>query len=243
MEHEDVVRSRRMVRAYDATRPVDDTVLTRLLAHATRAPSAGFSQGWDFLVLRDEARTRFWDVTTAGDAPDSWLRGMRTAPVLLLCVSDPERYVRRYAEPDKTGTAAAPGSRGRAVDDAAWPVPYWDVDTGMAALLVLLGAVDAGLGGCFFGVPDHRHDAVRDAFAIPAGRRLVGVVSLGHPAPDRPSPSLRRGRRGVAEVAHEGRFGVPFVPVDEPAPVDQPARVDAPEESCGRALDAMTGLS
>jgi nitroreductase len=219
VEHEDVVRARRMVRAYDPARPVDDAVLTRLLEHATRAPSAGFSQGWDFVVLRGEARTRFWDVTT-DEEPDSWVRGMRTAPVLLLCLSDPERYVRRYAEPDKSGAAAAPGSQGRAVDDAAWPVPYWDVDTGMAALLVLLGAVDAGLGGCFFGVPDHRHDAVREAFAIPSGRRLVGVVSLGHPAPDRPSPSLRRGRRGVGEVAHEGRFGIPFVPVDGPDELD-----------------------
>lgn len=216
VEHEDVVRSRRMVRAYDPTRPVDDAILARLLDHATRAPSAGFSQGWDFVVLRGGARARFWDVTTGpgttDPAPDSWLRGMRTAPVLLLCVSDPERYVRRYSEPDKTGAAAAPGSQRRAVDDAAWPVPYWDVDTGMAALLVLLGAVDAGLGACFFGVPDDRHDAVREAFAIPASRRLVGVVSLGHPAPDRRSPSLRRGRRGVSEVAHEGRFGDPFVP-------------------------------
>jgi nitroreductase len=223
VEHDQVVRARRMVRTYDPARAVDDATLTRLLEHATRAPSAGFSQGWDFVVLRGEARARFWDVTTDPEAePDSWLRGMRTAPVLLLCVSDPERYVHRYAEPDKAGAAAAPGSERRAVDDASWPVPYWDVDTGMAALLVLLGAVDSGLGGCFFGVPDDRHDAVREAFAIPSGRRLVGVVSLGHPVPDRRSPSLRRGRRPVVEVAHEGRFGAPFAPAGRGSDAERP---------------------
>jgi hypothetical protein len=61
---------------------------------------------------------------------------MRTAPALVLCLSDPERYLDRYAEPDKGWTDRDPGR---------WPVPYWDVDTGMAALLMLLGAVDAGL--------------------------------------------------------------------------------------------------
>ena len=211
MEHAEVVRARRMVRAYDPDRPVDDAVLARLLDAATRAPSAGNAQGRDLLVLRGDALETYWRVTTEPDrAPDAWLRGMRTAPVLVLCLSDPARYVDRYAEPDKTGDAAAPGAAARGRRPRAWPVPYWDVDTGMAALLLLLGAVDEGLGACFFGVPDDRHDAVRAAFGVPADRRPVGVVSLGHPAPDRRSPSLRRGRRPLPDVVHEGRFGVPY---------------------------------
>lgn len=202
MELRDAIRARRMVRAYDPDRPVPDEVVDRLLDHAIRAPSAGFTQGWDFVVLRDQALARFWETTTYGvGTPDSWLRGMRTAPLLVLCLSDPQRYERRYDEPDK----ARPGE-----PRMSWPVPYWDVDTGMAAMLMLLTAVDAGLGACFFGIPEARHTAVHEAFAIPADRRLVGVVSVGHPAPDRRSPSLRRGRRGVADVAHEGEFGVPY---------------------------------
>jgi nitroreductase len=124
-----------------------------------------------------------------------------SAPVLVVCLSDKDAYLDRYAARDKGWTDR---------DEARWPVPYWDVDTGMAALLVLLTAVDAGLGGCFFGVPPERFDALRAAFDIPAGRTPVGVVSVGYPAPDRRSPSLRRGRRPLAEVAHEGRFGVPY---------------------------------
>lgn len=199
-----------MVRRYDPDRPVPPTQIRALLELAIRAPSAGFSQGWDFVVLhRPEHRAAFWTATgprDPGTEPDPWLVGMRSAPVLVLCLSDPQRYLDRYAEPDKGETDR---------DPTHWPTPYWDVDTGMAALLLLLGAVDASLASCFFGVPADRADAVRISFDIPAGRRIMGVVSLGYPAtdgPDRRSPSLRRGRRPVAEVGHDGRFGVPFHP-------------------------------
>lgn len=212
MEFADVVRRRRMVRAYRPDQPVPRALLARLLAQATRAPSAGFAQGWDFIALTEVAeRAGFWAVATPvapaevpGEepaGPDPWLRGLMTAPVLVLCLSDRQRYLDRYAEPDKGWTDR---------DPARWPVPYWDVDTGMAAMVLLLGAVDAGLGACFFGVPPERQAAVLETFGAPPGRRIVGVVSLGHPAPDRRSPSLGRGRRPFAETVHEGRFGLPF---------------------------------
>ena len=208
MELADVVRARRMVRAYQPGRPVPDAVLDRLLRNAVHAPSAGFSQGWDFVVLRrPEDVARFWTATTdPAEEPDDWLRGLQTAPALVVCLSDPERYLRRYAEPDKGWDEGGD----RAARLAHWPVPYWDVDTGMAAMLMLLTAVDEGLGACFFGVPPERHAEVLAALGAPADRRVVGVVSLGHSAPDRRSPSLRRGRRPVEEVAHEGRFGTPW---------------------------------
>jgi nitroreductase len=200
VEFEDVIRRRRMVRRYAPERPVDHALLGRFLDLATRAPSAGFSQGWDFLVLaRAGDRDRFWASTTdPGTPPDSWLDGLRTAPVLVLCLSDPERYLDRYAEPDKGWTDRDPNR---------WPVPYWDVDVGMAAVIMQLAAVDAGLACCFFGVPAERIPAVRTALAIPRERRIVGVVAIGHGAPDRRSPSLRRGRRPLSEVVHDGRFG------------------------------------
>jgi nitroreductase len=203
VEFGDVVRARRMVRRYDPSRPVPAAAVTTLLELAIRAPSAGFSQGWDFVVLMGAAeRDAFWRLTTDPDQPaDSWLNDMRTAPVLVLCLSDPQRYLDRYAEPDKGWTDR---------DPSRWPVPYWDVDTGMAALLILLGTVDAGLAGCFFGVPPGAHAAVREHFDIPAERRLVGVTSVGYPAPDRRSPSLRRGRRPLDVVVHDGRFGAPW---------------------------------
>jgi nitroreductase len=199
MEFADVVRRRRMVRAYDPDRPVPPDVRERLLEHAIRAPSAGFSQGWAFLVLETAAdRDRFWTATTDGGEPDGWLTRMRRAPLLIVPMSDKGAYLERYAEPDKGWTDR---------DESHWPVPYWDVDAGMAALLVLLTAVDEGLGACFFGIPPERVVAFREAFGVPGRFRPVGCLSVGYPGDDDVrSPSLRRGRRPVEEVVHRGRW-------------------------------------
>ncbi len=200
MEFSDVVRQRRMVRRYDPERLVPDEVIGTALRNALRAPSAGFSQGWDFVVLtKPEERQAYWAATTDPDEePDLWRVGMQSAPALILCLSDEGTYLRRYAEPDKGWTD---------MDEARWPAPYWDIDTGMATLMILLTAVDEGLAGCFFGAPPETHEDVFGAFDIPRDRNLVGVVSLGYPLPHAKSPSLRRGRRGLDQVAHYGRFG------------------------------------
>ena len=204
-----VLRARRMVRRYDG-RAVDEDVLTAVLGAALRAPSAGNSQGRDLLVLRRDAeRDLFWELTTreraagaaAGAAEDHWLAGMRSAPVLVVLLADPGAYAARYARADKPGPDR---------DAATWQVPWPDVDTGMSGLLLLLAAVDAGLGACLFGVPSAAHEAVRAAFGVPADRRVVGVVSLGHPAPDERSRPSRRHRRTLADTAHDGRFGAPW---------------------------------
>lgn len=198
MEFREVVRRRRMVRRFDPDRPVDREAVVRALQTAIHAPSAGFTQGWDFVVLdTPEQRRRFW-AATADREQDSWMRGVSAAPVLIVCCSSPEAYLDRYAEPDKGWTDR---------DLRRWPIPYWDVDTGMAALLVLLTAVDEGLGALFFGVPAPSHGAVRRALGIPSSHRLVGVIALGHEAKRVTSPSLRRGRRGVDDVVHWGSFG------------------------------------
>jgi len=192
-----------MVRRFDPDGAVAPEVVRDLVALAVRAPSAGFSQGWAFLVLDTPSDVhRWWEVTTDPDdlaAPDDWLTGMMRAPVIVVPCSSRTAYLSRYAQPDK-------GWTDRSTDH--WPVPYWDTDVAMAAMVMLLGAEDAGLGALFFGVPVERHDAVREAFGIPQGRRLVGVVALGHEA-ERVggSPSTRR-RRPLAEVLHVGRFGV-----------------------------------
>jgi len=198
MEFSEVVRRRRMVRAYDPARAVPSEIRDRILGNALHAPSAGFSQGWGFLVLEAAAdRELFWSVTTEADEADSWLTEMSAAPLLIVCFSHKDAYLDRYAEPDK-GWADREESR--------WPVPYWDIDTGMAALLMLQTAVDEELGGCFFGVPPEHIQALRAAFGVPDGFSPIGVVSIGYRMPDQKSPSLRRGRRGVDEVVHHGRW-------------------------------------
>jgi nitroreductase len=203
MELDRVVRRRRMVRNYDPDRPVPAEVVDRLLDYAIHAPSAGFSQGWAFLVLEDAAdRARFWAASTPENpgVPDSWLTGMSRAPLIIVPHSNKGAYLDRYAAPDKGWTDR---------DEARWPVPYWHIDAGFASLLMLLGAVDAGLGACFFGIPPQTMATYREAFGVPEEYLAIGAITVGYPAPDRRSPSLRRGRRGVDEVVHRGRWEPP----------------------------------
>jgi nitroreductase len=202
MEFAEVVRRRRMVRDYDPDRPVPGEVRERLLEHALHAPSAGFSQGWAFLVLESaEDRARFWRATTSAEDEArmaDWLVRMRRAPLLVVPLSHKASYLDRYAEPDK-------GWADRA--EERWPVPYWDIDTGMAALLMLLTAVDEGLGACFFGIQPPQHPAFHAEFGVPEEYTAIGCVAVGYPgSDDRRSPSLARGRRPVAEVVHRGNW-------------------------------------
>ena len=198
MEFQAVVDRRRMVRSY-TDEPVDTRVIDRVLNNALHAPSAGFSQGWAFLVLESqEDREVFWSVTTPPDSGlDSWLAGMEKAPVIIVAMSCKRVYLERYAEADKGWTD---------LDESRWPVPYWDIDTGMAALIMLQTVVDEGLGACFFGIPPEQIPGFRSAFGVPDDYTPIGAVSIGHRTEDRRSPSLRRGRRPVDEVVHRGRW-------------------------------------
>lgn len=192
-DFEDVVRRRRMVRSFTDD-PVPGEVVERLVDNARRGPSAGFTQGVELLVLNGPEETaRYWDVSLppAERRRFPW-PGLLRAPLLIVPWASPQAYGDRYALPDK---ASAPVN---------WDVPYWHVDAAFAALLALLTAVDAGLGALFFRV--FRPAEVRAAFGVPASFEPVGAVAVGYPAPDRPSSSLRRGRRPAAEVVHRGRW-------------------------------------
>ena len=217
MEFADVVRRRRMVRRY-APDPVAPEVVDRMLAHAQRAPSAGFSQGTSVLVLDEpDDVALFWEVTspsslvevrpsrlvprTSGTAEraakpsNTWLDGMRTAPAVIVPLACRAAYAERYAQPDKQQ------------DVGQWPVPWWWVDAGMGILLVLQTAVDEGLGACFFGIPGERRSAFADAFGIPDDHEPVGAITIGHRLPDTGSAGSpgRRGRR--TNLVHRGRWG------------------------------------
>lgn len=198
MEFQDVVRRRRMVRRYSPNEPVDPAALERMLGNAVRAPSAGFSQGWAFLVLDTPADVhRFWEATSPdAEADNDWLNGMRTAPAIIVPLACKDAFLDRYAERDKGWTDR---------DESRWPVPFWYIDAGMASMLALLTAVDEELGACFFGIPPEQTDTFRAEFGVPADHMPIGAIAVGHPEKGgAPGSPKRRARRPLDEVVHRG---------------------------------------
>ncbi|MEA2516535.1 MAG: hypothetical protein QOG16_373 [Actinomycetota bacterium] len=202
MEFSEVLARRRMVRNY-RDEPVDLAAVGRIVEAARRAPSAGFTQGQSFVVITEPSkRARLAEVADehvyVAQGMDPWIS---SAPVhIAVCISE-AAYHERYAEPDKR----SPGE-----DEMDWPVPYWWVDAGAALMLLLLAVVDEGLAAGFFGV--HRLQGLRSVLELPAEVMPIGVVTVGHPAPDRRSRSLDRGWKPLDQVVHEDRWGVPFDP-------------------------------
>ena len=196
MEFRDLVARRRMVRRY-RDEPVHPAVIDRIAATALRGPSAGFSQGVRMVVVTDtEVRAQIAQICSeesyvAAGFP-AWLS---VAPVHVVLAVREDDYRERYAEPDK---ATAGG-----VD--AWSAPYWWVDAGAALMLLLLAAVDEGLGA---GVLDIAAPAaLRTLLGMPDDVSPVCLVTIGHPADDPGHVgSARRGRKPARTTVHHDRW-------------------------------------
>ena len=199
MELDEVLRRRRMVRRYtdEAVAPDD---LYALVGAALRAPSAGFTQGFRLLVLTDEAdRARLWEATDwePPDRPRARMgEELRAAPLIVVPLCSEAAYRDRYGEPDKAWVP----------DADRWVTPYWYVDAAFAAMLVLLEAVDLGLGALFMGVPPRFVPRFREAFGVPEDLEPIGLVLVGHRHPDVGPARRPDRRRPVEEMVHRGRW-------------------------------------
>jgi nitroreductase len=199
MEFQEVVLRRRMVRDF-SDEPVARSLIEQLVDNATRIPSAGFSQGFAFVVLTDARQRRlFWETTSGPEwRGESESVPLTRAPVVILPLAHKQAYLDRYALPDKAHT---PLSR-----EEHWPAPYWDIDTGFGVMLILLTAVDLGLGALFFGI-FQGEGALMDALGVPKGYRPIGAIAVGHStAGERSRPTLPTGRRHLDEVVRWERW-------------------------------------
>jgi nitroreductase len=207
VEFSEVIKRRKMVRAF-TDEPLAPGVTERLLRAANRAPSAGFSQGYSFLVLEGHEQTApLWDLYYA-DASSAGAREAREraeiaalshAPAVIMPLACKDAYLDRYARPDKGWTDR---------DEARWPIPYWYIDTGFTALLILLAVVDEGLGAVFFSIQPAIMPAFRARFAVPREWTPVGAIAVGHPDPgaDPVPPARASDRKGLGELVHRGRW-------------------------------------
>ena len=195
-----------MVRAFTGE-PLAAGTAERLLRAANRAPSAGFSQGYSFLVLEGaEQAAPLWKVMyqaaadLTGEEAEyeaAQLTALGRAPLVIVPLASKDIYLDRYARGDKGWTDR---------DEARWPVPYWYIDTGFAALLILLKVVDEGLAAVFFGAPPF--EGFRARFGIPEQWTPIGVIAVGYPdyASDPVPPARASDRRSLAELVHRGRW-------------------------------------
>lgn len=179
--------------------PVD--VVDRLLDQARRAPSAGNTQGTEFLVLdTPDLVASYWEITLSPEARDGfpWPELLK-APVLCIPLVDPTAYVDRYGEPDKQRT-------GLGASTESWGVPYWFVDGGMVVENLLLLVHAEGLGALFFGLFENER-AVLDHFGVPLHLRALGTVAMGHPATEqRKSSSQQRQHKPLVQLLHRGSY-------------------------------------
>lgn len=192
MELEKAILNRRMVRNFQP-RPVPIEAVKRILTLAQHAPSAGFSQGWAYVVVTEEPIKK--EVGRVQGEEDYFAKRFHKfvseAPVLIVACTSEQLYHERYREPDKLQEDGT---------EIHWPTPYWYFDIGCACMLIFLAAVDEGLAAAFTGV--ERVEEIRKLLGIPEHFHPVGVISLGYPAKDVKSSSLKRGRRPVKEVVH-----------------------------------------
>lgn len=198
MEFQEVVRRRKMVRSFE-DQPLSREQVERILENAHRAPSAGHSQGWSFIVFdgREEAN-QFWDIADPERYMGKGWPDLYNAPLIVVPCSEKDVYLERYSREDKGWTDRS---------ESHWPVPFWDIDTSMAAMNILLTTVDLGLGALFFGI--FRTPEFKEAFQVPERVTPIGAIAIGHPkAKDRPSPSIKAvGRRPREQRVHRGAWG------------------------------------
>jgi nitroreductase len=162
-----------MTRAF-STRPVDSALISQIVDLASRAPSAGKTQGWHALIISSTDTAKFWDDTLAVEKRESFRwKQLLDAPVIALVFADPAAYVERYSEHDKAHT-------GLGASTEVWPTPYWTVDASFAAMTMLLAAEDAGLGALFFGV-FHGEQQLRTRLCVPDAMELIGAIAIGWP--------------------------------------------------------------
>ena len=201
MELKEVVRRRRMIRKFEP-KQIPDDVLTRVLEVARHAPSGGFSQGFDFIVLNEPEQLKwFYRTTDDPTDPDPYPgRDAGAAPAcIVLPFENKRKYLERYSQPDKIAFGMD--------REENWPVPFWTVDTSMAIMLILLAAVDEGLGAWYFGIT-HGEKELLETLGVPAECKLLGVIALGYPsAEDKPRASVfTRRRRAFEDMFHYGRW-------------------------------------
>lgn len=203
MEYYKVIHERQMYRSF-TPQALESAPLERILSTAAQSPSAGFTQGFDFLILNKKTDLEiFWNLALTKD----WKRRTEShkhlwnAPTVIIPLANPDAYTNRYSEPDKSY------SNLDSIEN--WPVPYWYIDCAFATMNILNSVTNEGLGALFFGLFRNQEE-LKQTFNIPSNYLPIGAIAIGHPASSKKSGSSKRGRRNHSDQFHVDRFGTPY---------------------------------
>ena len=144
-----------MVREYDLGRQqIPDKIVTKLIKNAHKAPSAGHTQVQEFILVKDDSTKKKLRKAAVNQ------EYVESAPLLIVVCSNTSRSVGRY------------GSRGREF--------YSIIDGAFASMLILLSAVNEGIGACFVGA--FEDNKVSQILELPKDVRPIGIICIGYPA-------------------------------------------------------------
>ncbi len=155
-EFDDIIKRRKMVRQYIQDKPIPQEIVNKLIANAHRAPSAGHTQVQEFIIVQDSLIKK-----KLGQAALNQEQ-VYDAPLLIVVCVDTSRSVGRY------------GKRGIEF--------YSIIDGAFASMLILLTAVNEGIGACFVGA--FLDDKVSEILELPKYVKPIGIIALGFPAED-----------------------------------------------------------
>jgi nitroreductase len=194
----DLLKQRRAVRSYTGE-PVPRETLERIARAARRGPNAGYSQGLRLLVVDAPETIEALAAKQEEERSREWF-GKAAAHIFVL--TREQDYHDRYNQPDKLAVTGGV--------EVIWPVPFWHVDAGAALMLVLLAALEEGLGAGVYGVTVEDDAGVRELLGIPDDLTIVVGVTVGRPAEDpdwdRATSAFSQRRRANDEVLKWNRW-------------------------------------
>jgi nitroreductase len=161
MELDEAIHKRYMVRRYK-DEPVPEDLIEKLIINARQAPSVGFMQPAEWIIVKDEEqKTRL-----ARAALNQMF--IAEAPVVIVAVANTRRSASRY------------GQRGREF--------YSLIDTAFGSMNLLLTARAENLGAAFIGA--FHDDEVSQVLELPDYVQPVGIIPVG--CPDEPARDYKR---------------------------------------------------
>jgi FMN reductase [NAD(P)H] len=194
----ELLKRRRSVRSYSGER-VPREVLERIARAARRGPNAGYSQGLRILVVDDPETIAGLITDDADEKSRAWFT---KAAAHFFVLTREQDYHDRYTQPDKLAITGG--------TEIVWPVPFWHVDAGAAMMLVMLAALEEGLGAGVYGVTVDDDARVRELLGVPDDLTIVVGITVGHPAEDpdwdRASSTFSQRRRAHEDVVRWNRW-------------------------------------